>query len=117
MKKRVAFFLLLVILIAACSQEPQTVEVTREVEVPGPEVEVPVEVEVPGPEVEVTRIVEVMMEPEEPESAVDVVPFEEEWAASPHADASAEAFVHWDEDDPADLRLRGPGQARAGAPQ
>ncbi|KAA3643619.1 MAG: hypothetical protein DWQ07_23840 [Chloroflexi bacterium] len=29
------------------------------------------------------------------------VPFLEEWQASPHADASAEAFVHWDEDDPA----------------
>ncbi len=104
-KKR--YFLLLgtllvfTLLIAACSQEPQTVEVTRivteEVEVPGPEVEVP------GPEVEVTRIVEVVMEPEMPESAVDVVPFEEEWASSPHADASAEAFVHWDEDDPAEV--------------
>jgi hypothetical protein len=29
------------------------------------------------------------------------VPFEEAWAGSPHADAEAEAFVHWDEDDPA----------------
>ena len=93
--------LLFTVLMAACSQEP--VEVTREVEVPGPEVEVPVEVEVPGPEVEVTRIVEVMMEPEVPESAVAVVPFEEEWASSPHADASAEAFIHWDEDDPAEV--------------
>jgi hypothetical protein len=93
--------LLFTLVVAACSQEPQTVEVTRlvteEVEVPGPEVEVP------GPEVEVTRIVEVMMEPEMAESAVAVVPFEEEWASSPHADASAEAFVHWDEDDPAEV--------------
>ncbi len=94
--------LLLTVLVAACSQEPETVEVTRivteEVEVPGPEVEV----EVPGPEVEVevTRVVEVMLEPE---TAVDVIPFEEEWASSPHADASAEAFIHWDEDDPAEV--------------
>jgi hypothetical protein len=93
--------LLFSLMIAACSQEPQTVEVTRVVEVPGPEVEV----EVPGPEVEVTRIVEVMAEPEmeESASAVAVVPFEEQWASSPHADASAEAFVHWDEDDPAEV--------------
>jgi len=27
-------------------------------------------------------------------------PFEEEWAESAHADAEAEAFRHWDEDDP-----------------
>jgi hypothetical protein len=93
--------LLFSILIAACSQQPQTVEVTRVVEIPGAEVQV----EVPGPEVEVTRIVEVMVEPEmeEPVSAVAVVPFEEQWASSPHADASAEAFVHWNEDDPAEV--------------
>jgi hypothetical protein len=30
-------------------------------------------------------------------------PFEEQWAGSPHADAEAEAFVHWDEDDPAEV--------------
>ena len=94
--------LLFTLVVAACSQEPQTVEVTRivteevEVEVPGPEVEV----EVPGPEVEVTRIVEVMVEPE---SVVDVVPFEEEWLASAHADASSESFTHWDEEDPAEV--------------
>jgi hypothetical protein len=39
-------------------------------------------------------------EPEEP--AVEV-PFFEMWAASPHADASAEAFIHWDEEDPQEL--------------
>ncbi len=32
-----------------------------------------------------------------------VVPFEELWAESGHADASAEAFRHWDEDDPAEV--------------
>jgi len=30
--------------------------------------------------------------------AVAVIPFEEEWANSPHNDAEAEAFRHWDED-------------------
>lgn len=78
---------------AACSQEPETVEVTRvvEVEVASDPVEVPVEV---------TRVVEVMVEPE---SAVSTIPFEEQWANSGHADASAEAFVHWNEEDPAEV--------------
>jgi hypothetical protein len=41
-------------------------------------------------------------EAECPEPAAEV-PFEAEWAASPHADAEAEAFRHWDEDDPAEV--------------
>ncbi|HET6445202.1 MAG TPA: hypothetical protein VFI27_11550, partial [candidate division Zixibacteria bacterium] len=103
-KKRIIIVFGLLLLfsfaLAACSQDPE--EVTRVVEVPGPEVEVTREVEVPGPEVEVevTRVVEVMAEPEGP--AV-VIPFEEQWASSAHADAAAEAFVHWDEDDPAEV--------------
>ena len=28
------------------------------------------------------------------------IPFEAQWALSGHADATAEAFIHWDEDDP-----------------
>lgn len=32
-----------------------------------------------------------------------VIPFLDEWLASPHADASAEAFRHWDEEDPAEV--------------
>ena len=28
------------------------------------------------------------------------IPFEAQWASSGHADATAEAFIHWDEDDP-----------------
>ena len=32
-------------------------------------------------------------------SAVAVIPFEEEWANSPHNNAEAEAFMHWDEDE------------------
>lgn len=47
------------------------------------------------PEV-IERIVEVPTEWEGPE-----VPFLEMWQDSGHADAEAEAFIHWDEDDPA----------------
>jgi hypothetical protein len=36
----------------------------------------------------------------EPEAGVET-PFEAQWAASPHADETAEAFTHWNEDDPA----------------
>ncbi len=36
----------------------------------------------------------------EPMAAVEV-PFEEQWAGSGHADDTAEAFNHWNEDDPA----------------
>ena len=28
------------------------------------------------------------------------IPFLEEWMSSGHADATAEAFIHWDADDP-----------------
>jgi hypothetical protein len=37
---------------------------------------------------------------QEPEQEVEV-PFLEDWMGSGHNDAEAEAFVHWDEDDPA----------------
>ena len=36
------------------------------------------------------------------QGAVTEVPFLEEWEGSGHNDAEAEAFVHWNEDDPAD---------------
>jgi hypothetical protein len=58
--------------------------------------EVPVTVEVP---VVQTQIVEV---PVTVEPAVEV-PFEELWASSAHADAEAEAFVHWNEETPAEV--------------
>lgn len=84
--------LLLSILLAACGGgAAQSVEVTRIVEVTK-------EVEVPGAEVEVTRIVEVAAQP-----AVPVIPFADEWIASPHNDVEAEAFNHWNEDDPAEI--------------
>lgn len=92
--------LLFMLALTACSQEP--VEVTRIVEVPGPQVEVTreVQVEVPGPEVEVTRVVEVVVEAE---TAVSAIPFLEQWQNSPHADATSESFVHWDGDDPQEI--------------
>jgi hypothetical protein len=58
--------------------------------------EIPVTVEVP---VIQTQIVEVQVTVE---PAVQV-PFEEQWASSAHADAEAEAFVHWNEEDPAEV--------------
>lgn len=98
-KKRPLTFLLLVtflvtaLLLAACSEQEggQTVEVTRvvteQVEVPGEETQI-----------EVTRIVEVTVD-----SGAPVVPFLDEWATSPHNDTEAEAFNHWNEDDPAEV--------------
>ena len=65
----------------------QPVEVTRLVEVAGP-----------ATEVEVTRVVEVVATP-----AVPVIPFAEEWTNSPHNDVTAEAFNHWNEEDPAEV--------------
>lgn len=41
--------------------------------------------------------------PGQPTSVVQEVPFEEQWAGSPHNTADAEAFVHWNEDDPAEV--------------
>ncbi len=38
-----------------------------------------------------------------PEQIIEHVPYQEEWLASPHADVEAEAFVHWDEEDPAEV--------------
>lgn len=87
----IGFFLFLGFMSAACSQnQPAEVEVTRIIEMP---------VEVPGPPVEVTRVVQV----EVPGEPTVVVPFEEQWAGSAHADAEAEAFVHWNEDDPQEV--------------
>ena len=102
----IGLLLLVVMAVAAC--EPQEVEVTREVEVPGAEVEVTriVEVEVPGPEVEVevTRVVEAA--PEDGMMTISAVPFIEQWEMSGHADYDAEAFRHWDEDDPQEVSDR-----------
>ena len=54
--------------------------------------------------VEVTRVVEVeVITVATPELAVVESPFEEQWTSSGHADASAEAFIHWDENDPKEV--------------
>lgn len=83
MKKSLRTIILLAslaLLIAACGGEGEIVEVPVTVIVPAtPEAEV----EDTGPQVE--------------------IPFLDAWASSGHADASAEAFKHWDEDDPAEV--------------
>lgn len=64
--------------------------------------EVPVEV-TRVVEKEVTRVVEVEVTPAVAVEPAVEVPFEALWAASGHADEEAEAFTHWDEDDPAEV--------------
>lgn len=75
--------------LAACQQEPESIEVTRVVEIPGATTEVVI-----------TRVVEESVEVvvEVPVELEYVVPFAAEWASSAHADAEAEAFNHWNED-------------------
>ncbi len=41
--------------------------------------------------------------PAPPEPVVAEVPFEDEWSGSAHNDAEAEAFNHWNEEDPAEV--------------
>lgn len=41
--------------------------------------------------------------PAPPEPAAREVPYEQQWAASPHNDAAAEAFNHWNEEDPQEV--------------
>jgi hypothetical protein len=77
-------------LLAACGGSPTTTASTPVIQ------EVIVTVEVP---VEQTRVVEVQVTVE---PAV-TIPFEDLWAGSAHADASAEAFKHWDAEDPAEV--------------
>ena len=48
-------------------------------------------------------IVETVEVPVEPEGPTVTVPFLELWQGSGHADETAEAFRHWDEDDPAEV--------------
>ena len=101
-----AVMIIAMLVMTACGGEPEIVEkeVTREVPV---EVVKEVQIEVTK-EVEVTRIVEkeVVKEVEVPAEPVAEVPFAAMWVASGHADAGAEAFIHWDEDDPAVVPAR-----------
>ena len=89
--------LMLGVVLVACNDDqggqtatPQTVEVTRIV----PQ-------EVTGPTVEVTRIVEIPAEGSA--TGTLAIPFYDEWVASPHNDTEAEAFNHWNEDDPVEV--------------
>ena len=52
--------------------------------------------------VEVTRIVEVPAESDDMAPAVEI-PFLDRWMNSGHADSTAEAFRHWDEEDPQEV--------------
>ncbi|MCB0018684.1 MAG: hypothetical protein KDE09_12915 [Anaerolineales bacterium] len=94
---------LLAIVVAACSEDEGAtpVVVTSAPEIVTEEVQVTriVEVEVPAECAEA----EPLTCPEPEPAAVETVPFEMQWLGSAHADASAEAFVHWDEDDPAEV--------------
>lgn len=92
--------MLLLVFLAACG-EAEPVEVTRVVRLP-------------GEPVEVTRVVqvEVLVTPEATPTPsptelglllVDGIPYEQQWASSPHANVESGAFRHWDEDDPAEI--------------
>jgi hypothetical protein len=92
-----------VLFVGACKAEPEVIEkeVTREVMV---QVTKEVEVEVTKKvEVEVTRVVEkeVTVEVEVVATPAAEVPFAALWVSSGHAKTDAEAFNHWNEDDPA----------------
>ena len=78
--------LALAMVVAACAQAPAPVETTPCPEAPPcPDCPAP-----PEP-------------PPCPEAVVKEVPYEAEWVGSPHNDAEAEAFVHWNEDDPKEI--------------
>jgi hypothetical protein len=81
--------LLLAAALAACG--------TAETGTPCPEVECP-----ECPEAECPECPE-CPEAECPEPVVGDIPFADLWAASGHADATAEAFLHWDEDEPPEV--------------
>ena len=92
-----ALLIITLVVGSSCQAEPEVIEkeVTREVKV---EVEKEVTVVVPK---EVTRVVEQEVIVEVEAEPVAEIPFAAMWVGSGHADAGAEAFVHWDEDDPA----------------
>ena len=87
----IGLVLLLALLLAACSSQAPAPAATAEPQKPCPTA--PACPDCPAPPTP----------PPCPEAVVDPVPYEEEWVSSPHADAEAEAFVHWNEDDPAEV--------------
>lgn len=79
--------LLITLGVASCSQAPA----------PTPEV-VPCPTSEPCPECPTCP-----EPPPIPEPIVKEVPYEEAWATSPHNDSEAEAFIHWNEEDPKEV--------------
>ena len=91
MKKYISVFILLLLLslvVFGCS--PETVEVTKEI------------IKTVEVEKEVVVTVEVEVEPEFEPPPVEI-PFWDAWVNSGHADLEAEAFAHWNEEDPAEI--------------
>jgi hypothetical protein len=95
--------LLLGLILVGCGATPEPCPECPECpEAECPEVECP-EAECPEcPEVECPEC-PVCPEPEAGEAAMVTCPMEEQWAESAHANAEAEAFRHWDEDDPMEV--------------
>lgn len=90
-----ALLVLVIGLLAACGQS----------EPPAPQ---PAATQVPCPECPACTEAAACPEPQAcpeaqacPEPVVATVPFEEQWANSPHNDITSESFIHWDGDDPA----------------
>jgi len=82
-----ALLLIVALGLAACSQAPAPVVETTPCPAAPPCPECPAP---PTP-------------PPCPEPVVKEVPFQDQWVASPHNDAEAEAFNHWNEDDPKEV--------------
>lgn len=87
----IGLVLLLALLLAACSSQAPAPAATAEPQKPCPTA-------APCPDCPAPPTA-----PPCPTPVVDVVPHEEEWVSSPHADTEAEAFNHWNEDDPAEV--------------
>ncbi len=81
------FFVLIVVGMAACSPAPAPAVEAPPCPTAAPCPECPACPEPPPP----------------PEPIVKEAPFQDAWAASPHNKADAEAFVHWDEEDPKEV--------------
>lgn len=70
---------------------------------------VPEEEATPAPAEEAAPAEDNSASPAEESSAQDLIveiPFLQDWLSSPHADRTAEAFVHWNEEDPAEVPAR-----------
>jgi hypothetical protein len=88
----IASLLLVIGLLAACSQSEPPAPQPAATQVPCPECPACPDCPAPEPCPEAEAC---------PEPVVATVPFEEAWANSPHNDITSESFIHWDGDDPA----------------